>query len=130
MGFSLNWRISDRAKWQSRLRALLEMQFDPHYHPVELIVREIRKEKTPDQRRLFHAICGDIAPQLGLTPGQTKQYIKEEFYGIETKIVLGKLRHFVQSTEDSDREEYSRLIDFAYQWAAEAGVVIPDRRPQ
>jgi hypothetical protein len=32
----------------------------------------------------------------------------------------------VQSSEDTDRPEYSELIETALRWAAENGVVIPD----
>ncbi len=96
--------------------------------PIEVVVREPRREKSGDQRRLFHAVCADIALELGLTPGQVKDAIKVDFYGEETFIINGVRYAHVQSTEDSDREEYSRLIDHAYQWSAENGVVIPDRR--
>ena len=96
--------------------------------PVELILREPRVEKSGDQRRLFHAVCADLAPHLGLTPGQTKEVVKEQFFGVEIRTVLGVERRFVQSSEDSDREEYSRLIDFAYQLGAEQGIALADRR--
>ena len=96
--------------------------------PLEVIVRAPRKEKSHDQRALWHAVMADLAPELGLTPGQTKQLIKEEFYGIEVKTVFGRRHEFVQSSEDSDRAEYSRLIDFTYQFSAENGIILNDRR--
>lgn len=97
-------------------------------HPAEIIVRPARKEKTHDQRKLFHAICGDIALELGLTPGQVKEMIKQDYYGFEKIRVGRRVYKFVQSSEESDREEYSRLIDYAYIWAAERGILIQDRR--
>ena len=96
--------------------------------PIEVIVRTPRKEKSHDQRALWHAVMAELAPQLGLTPGQTKQLIKAEFYGTEQKVVNGRVYEFTQSSEDSDRAEYSHLIDFTYQLAAEQGIAILDRR--
>ena len=128
MAWARRWRIDSREKWRQVLRALLEFEVDFRRHPIELVAREERMEKTPDQRRLFHAVCADLAPQLGLTPGQAKQLVKAEFYGVDHKTVAGRTYEFTRSSEDSDREEYSRLIDFAYQWGAENGIVIAERR--
>lgn len=97
---------------------------------MELVLWEEPKEKTNDQRKHFHAICAEGGPQIGLTPGQAKEAIKRAFYGVEIKVVAGRRYEVVQSSEDSDRPEYSGLIDFAYQWFAEAGIYVPDRRPR
>jgi hypothetical protein len=96
---------------------------------AEVIIRPARKEKTADQRRLFHAICAEIGLAMGATPGQVKYAIKADFYGLETFRVGEEVYVDVQSSEDSDRAEYTRLIDHAYLWAAEREVVIQDRRP-
>ena len=96
--------------------------------PLEVVVREPRREKTGGQRRLFHAVCSDIALELGNTPAQIKHAIKVDFYGEDVYIVNGVRYVDVQSSEDSDREEYSRLLDHSYLWAAEREIVIPDRR--
>lgn len=97
--------------------------------PLEVSARTPRKEKTPAQRKLFHAVCSDAAVELGLTPMQVKHAVKIDFYGEEVFVVKGVHYAYVQDSEDSERDEYSRLIDHAYLWAAERGVVIPDRRP-
>ena len=96
---------------------------------AEVIIRPARKEKTKDQRSLFHAICSDIGTELGNTPGQIKHAIKFDFYGTEEYRVGEEIFFEVPSSEESDRAEYSRLIDHAYRWAAERGVLIQDRRP-
>lgn len=104
------------------------MIVDPR-EPLELIIRPERIEKTHEQRKLFHAVCSDIAPHRHEEPRVTKLKVKAAFYGVE--VVLkedGVIVAVVPSSEDSDREEYSRLIDFAYQWAAEQGIYVPDRR--
>ena len=97
--------------------------------PLEIIVKEPSRDKSHEQRKLFHAICAEAAPQLGLTPNETKQLIKSEFYGVETRSIGGKNYSFVQSSEESDREEYERLIAFALQFLAEQGIVIQFRQP-
>ncbi len=78
---------------------------------IEIVVRPAWRDKTP-----------------GLTPGQVKAAIKEDFYGTDEFFVGNRKYRGVQSSEESDREEYSRLIDFAYQWAAEREVLIRDWR--
>lgn len=128
MAWSRRWLIDSRARWRSVVSALLAFEIDPARRPVELIVREERIEKSGGQRRLWHAVLGDLAPRLGLSPKETKQLVKEEFYGVEVREVLGRRYRFVPSTEDSDRDEYGRLIEFTYQLAAENGIELPDRR--
>lgn len=97
-------------------------------HPLEVIVRAPRKEKSHDQRKLFHALCAEAAPQLGLTPNETKQLFKVEFFGVEHRTINGRVYEFVQGSEELDRPEYSRLIDFVYQFLAQQGIVLQDRR--
>ena len=128
MAWTRRWRIDSQVKLSRVLGALTAVRVNPR-HPMELVLREERKEKTADQRRLFHAICAEGAPQVGLTPAEAKQAVKRDFYGYEVREVHGRRYELVQSSEDSDRPEYSGLIDYAYQWFAEAGVYIPDRRP-
>lgn len=98
-------------------------------HPLEVIIRSPRKEKTATQRGLWHAIIGDIAKELGYTPAQMKQVIKTQYYGTDViKLPNGLRVEVIQSSEDEDREGYARLIDFTMQLAAENGIIIQDRR--
>lgn len=91
----------------------------------ELIVRPTRKEKSHDQRKLFHALCVEAGRELGYTPGQVKGMVKEEYFGID-KITTksGKTYTVVQSSEEADRLEYSELIECLLRWAAENGVLL------
>jgi len=127
--WSKRWRIDSRERLRAVLNAIASMLIDPR-HPLELILRTERVEKTHEQRKLFHAVCADIAPLMGLTPGGVKLKVKAKFYGVDIKGEDGVYYALVPSSEESDREEYSRLIDSAYQWAAEGGHFIPDRRTQ
>ena len=127
MAWTRRGRVDSRARLLAVLSALGHTLVDQQA-PLEIILRTERKEKTHAQRKLFHAVCADIAPLVGLTPGGTKLKIKASFYGVEIKGDDGVYYALVPSSEESDREEYSRLIDHAYQWAAEAGHHIPDRR--
>jgi hypothetical protein len=128
--FARRYRIDSLDSWQRILRLLSAMRPDCEQHPVILAVYEEHLEKTGDQRRGFHYLCGEFGKEIGLTPGQAKHLVKVEFYGVEVKTIRGKPYEFVQSSEDSDRAEYSRLIDFLYQFAAEQGCVLPDLRPK
>lgn len=98
--------------------------------PLEVVVRPPRKEKTGDQRRLWHAMLSEFASHTGMTPAEAKGVVKAEYFGPEPMTLPSG--HVVQvvreSSEDLDREQYSRLIDFTAQFAAEHGVVLSDRR--
>ena len=127
MAWTRRWRIDSRERLAYVLSVVGHTLVAPGA-PLELILRTERKEKTHEQHKLFHAVCADIAPLVGLTPGGAKLKIKASFYGVEIIGEGGVYYALVPSSEESDREEYSRLIDHAYQWAAEAGHNIPDRR--
>ena len=122
------WRIETEEGWHRLLKALGEVGID-FSRPLELVVRRPRDGKTDAQRRLFHAICGEMAPQLGLHPGQAKNLVKSYFYGIEKRHINGKVIEFTGSSEESDRQEYSNLIEAAFQLAAEAEIVITHKKP-
>ena len=100
-------------------------------HPVEVIVRAPRKEKTGDQRRLWHAMLAEVSVGTGYTPGQVKNLIKSEYYGVErVRLPDGSSFDVIASSEEEDRAGYSRLINFTIQFCAEHGVNINDRRPR
>ncbi len=146
MAWQLRRRIDGRGKWLAILSALRDLSIDFARYPCELVVRSERVEKTPADRGQFHAACADLAPLWGETPGAVKQKVKEDFYGADVVIekgvltpeetqelgrLLSKLGHYsvvVQSSEDSDQEEYRRLIAHLYQMAAESGHQLIDRR--
>lgn len=88
--------------------------------------REITHPKTHEQRKKFHKLCRLIGKEIGLTPGQVKYAVKVDHFGIDMFTLHGKTYAFVQSSEDTDRIEYSELVEAAYRWAAENGILIPD----
>ena len=92
----------------------------------ECIIRLPSKDKTAEQRGKFHALCTDIGKELGLTPGQVKAAVKQEYFGLDEFKFGDKWYRSVKSSEDANKAEYSALIDFAYQWAAEAGIYVAD----
>jgi hypothetical protein len=98
--------------------------------PLEIVIRSPRKDKTHDQRKLWHAVLADIALDTGYTPAQIKTLIKEDYYGRD-RLTLANGRTFevLPSSEDEDRSGYSRLIDFTYDFCAQNDISIPERRP-
>lgn len=76
-------------------------------------------KKTDEQRNLFHALCRTIGLHVGETPGKVKAAIKQDFYGLDTWTINGKQYSAVRPSEQSDRSEYSDLIEYSFQWAAE-----------
>jgi hypothetical protein len=85
-----------------------------------------RQDKTHEQRKKFHAICRDIGLELGLSPGNVKAAIKQEEFGIDEFKFGDKWYRTVKSSEDTDRKEYSELIEAALRWAAEHGIYIKE----
>lgn len=81
-------------------------------------------DKTHEQRKKWHSMLTEIGNQLGFTMGQVKHAVKVEFYGLEDFEIDGKVYTSVQSSEESKRGEYARLIDYTAQWAAEHGIQI------
>jgi hypothetical protein len=75
--------------------------------------------KTDPQRRKFHKMCREIGKHIGETPGKVKEAIKSDFFGMDEYKIGNKLYRAVKPSEQAERDEYSELIEFAYQWAAE-----------
>lgn len=93
-------------------------------HPLEVIVRDLRVEKSAGQRNLFHALCSEFAARLGMTPAAVKEFVKADFYGTESVKIGDRVVTLLRSSEGSDREEYGRLIDHLIQVAAEQGFIL------
>jgi len=131
MAWQRHWVIRSREQWAQVTNALAGFEVAPFIQrqPLELILRELYKPKTHSQRKLFHAICADMAPHFDLTPGDMKRLIMANYGGSDMREIAGIWMHIVPSSEELEREEYSALIDSAFQLAAEAGKVVPDRRP-
>lgn len=97
--------------------------------PLEFIVREPRREKSHEQRKLWHAMLDDMGRSMGHTPGEMKQIVKAEYYGVERiKLPNGHVVEVIQSSEEEDRAGYSRLVDFTTRFAAENGITLQDQR--
>lgn len=83
--------------------------------------------KTHDQRKKFHVMCRDIGLHIGETPGKVKEAIKADFFGMDEYKIGNKWYRAVKPSEQAEREEYSQLIEFTYQWAAENCELILDK---
>lgn len=95
--------------------------------PLEVVVRQVRPRKTAEQRGLWHALLREMAAATGYTPGQMKEVVKREYYGPERiRFPDGGERETTPSSEEEDREGYSRLIEFTIAFAHEHGVDVTD----
>jgi hypothetical protein len=77
------------------------------------------KPKSHDQRKKFHAMCHELGKHIGLTPGKVKEAIKYDFFGIDEYKIGNKWYRAVKPSEQAEMAEYSDLITFTFQWAAE-----------
>lgn len=118
---------NSRKRWLEVLSMLSNMLIRQE-DDLQLTVGPVRKEKTHTQRKLFHALCAEAGKGLGYTKGQVKAMVKIEHYGTDTMTTPSKKTYeVVQSSEDSDREDYSALIETLLRWAAENGVPLDVR---
>ena len=76
-------------------------------------------KKSDEQRKLFHALCRQIGLHVGETPGKVKEAIKLDFFGLDEYRIGDKWYRAIKPSESADKGEYSQLIEFTYQWAAE-----------
>lgn len=98
-------------------------------NPVEVSVRSPRKEKTHNQRKLWHAVLDEFGKELGYTRPQMKIVVKRLYYGSEWVTLPDGTKHeVIEESENEDRAGYGRLIDFTLQLAAEQNVPIRDPR--
>lgn len=95
----------------------------------DLILSPHKRNKTHEQRKLFHALCAEVGKELGYSPGQVKEMVKEDYFGRDEIVTpSGKRYSVVKSSEDADRMEYSELIDHLIMWSAQNGFAVEDRR--
>jgi hypothetical protein len=130
VNYTRRWRIDSAEKLRGVLDALRVFSVDFQIHPMTLELRTEREEKSDAQRKLWHAVIGDLAVAMHMTPAACKLRIKAGFWGVEVKGEGDFYYALVPSSEEAEREEYSRLIDYTYQYAAENGIIIQDRRPK
>ena len=64
-------------------------------------------------------MCRDIGLHIGETPGKIKEAIKQDYFGLDEYKIGNKWYRAVKPSEQADRAEYSDLISFTFQWAAE-----------
>lgn len=64
-------------------------------------------------------MCRELGLHIGLTPGKVKESVKEDFYGMEEWKIGDRWYRGVKPSEQSERDEYSQLIDHLIQFAAE-----------
>lgn len=118
---------NSRDKWL-RVLSMLASFLISEKDDIEIEVRPRRKEKTHSQRNVWHALLTEFGREVGYTKAQMKDVVKREFYGSEwIKMPNGKSYEVIPSSEESDRFDYSALIDFTLQLAAEQGILLQVR---
>jgi hypothetical protein len=90
----------------------------------------VELDKTKEQRNAFHQLCRMIGKELGETPGHVKAAVKQEHFGIDEFKIGNKWYRTVKSSEDTDRIEYSELIETALRWAATEHGIVCNLKPR
>jgi hypothetical protein len=119
---------NSREKLQ-RVLSLLASFMITEEDDLEIEIRPRRKEKTHQQRKLWHAMLKEFGESIGYTLPQIKQVVKQKIFGTEwVNLPDGTKLEITQSSEDEDRYGYARLIDETMRIAAEQGVLLQPRR--
>ena len=105
-------------------KALQAMGAPPSASNREALAMMLNKIEAEGTGWLKQALGRDIGREIGLTPGQVKAAVKQEYFGIDEFKMGDKWYRMVKSSEEADRIEYSELIESAYRWAAENGIAI------
>ena len=96
--------------------------------PMQVIIKLYKKDKTAEQRNFWHVLLGILSEETGYTVGEVKELIKKDELGTKD-VMIGKVLHTVtESSEEANRETYSRLIEATYRLGAEAGISLPNPR--
>jgi hypothetical protein len=92
-------------------------------HRVEAIVRRRRSQRSTQQNRYYWGVVIRLfAAELGYTPDEMHEALKQQFLRIADKGPLPTVR----STADLDTAEYERYLDDCRMLAASVcGLVIP-----
>ena len=86
------------------------------------VVKIMPQSKTDRQRGIFHVLVDEISELTGHTPAEVKSFIKEDYLGFTEKKFGGKWRRVLRSTEELDRGDYSKLIEYVPVWRSENGI--------
>ena len=93
-----------------------------HEVPTGWVVKIMPQSKSDRQRGIFHAMLDEISELTGHTPAEVKSFIKEDYLGYTEKKFGGKWRRVLRSTEELDRGDYSKLIEYVPVWRSENGI--------
>jgi len=101
-----------------------------HGKKIEVEIKLYTADQTDSQRGYFHWGCDIFAKAVGYTPGEIKQYIKEELWGTEEVFINGLKRPLNRTKSmakgKTNKLDYSDAIECMLRLAAEAEVHIPD----
>lgn len=93
-------------------------------HEVEIEIRKRRSKRSLKQNAYLHAAIEPLAEKLGVTVAGLKLILLGEVFGWTN--VLGRPYPERDHTSDLNTEEFSDVMAFAQQLAAEHGVLILD----
>lgn len=95
--------------------------------PLVVTIEQKADWKSREQEKLFHKLVSMFAEEMGCQAGDLKQAIKVCVIGYEQTInpLTGEVQEFLKSSAKYTKKEYTSLIDYTYQAAAERGIVLP-----
>lgn len=114
--------LRDRDLKRKACDAVLDTPTDPIH---EITIRPYREDKTAEQRKFFHVLCGLAAKEYHTQPWKVKEAVKLEAFGPVHTTIAGKDYVLTRSSESLTRKEYSELINTLLAMAAHDGIYLP-----
>lgn len=119
------FRIGNSRKRMFEVLSVLSNFLIKDEDDYELWIGPARQEKTPKQRKTWHALLTEFGKAIGHTMPEMKIVVKREILGSSwIKMPNGKDYEIIPSSEDEERYGYANLIDQTLRIAAENGVLL------
>jgi len=107
---------------------LAVMRIEPDSNkPLVVTIEHKTDWKSREQEKLFHKLVSLLADEMSCQLGDLKQAIKVCVIGYEQSInpLTGEVQEHLRSSAKYTKKEYTALIDYTYQAAAERGIILP-----
>lgn len=102
---------------------------DPE-HPLEVVVRTLRRPRTVDQNKRYWLIIGFIHEVTGEDRNALHEHCKAKFLGVDRHEVQGRVYEIPRSSAELNTKEFGEYMDQVEAWAVSFfGVIIDWEAP-
>lgn len=115
--------LDQMARWLPARAEQFRRMADKAQLGLEISVEPIKPRRTTDQNARYWLIVSALADYVGMTKGEMHEEVLASVYGYDTVEFRGSVRKRPkQRSSKQARDDFSKLIETADQWAAELGI--------